>query len=276
MRLQMCWTCLLAIMIAQVAAGFSSDTLIIVSRGEMMDTVTLADTLVMSFHIENKEAAPLYGFFLSDQVPSAFTLLESDVRISGTGVGDYVYERGYSDAIYQGNTPHRWAFETPPDFRQTNPIPQQSFADIEYRIVFSEAGEHVFRNFSWAGMLVRGSDTACVFGYDDDSLKVIVSEVGVDEDSLATQGLSLSLLPPCPNPFRESATISYQLPEQGEVSLSLYDGTGRLVARLFEGVQPEGHHSVHWENDADLPSGVYFVHLEAAECVTTGKIVLVK
>jgi hypothetical protein len=134
----------------------------------------------------------------------------------------------------------------------------------------------VFRNFGWAGMLVRGADTVCVFGYDDDSLDVVISEVGVDQDSLPSEELHFSLFAPYPNPVRESAIISYELPTQSQVSLSLHDTTGRLVARLFEGEQPEGHHSMHWEEDGSLASGVYFLRLEAAQCVTTGKIVLAK
>lgn len=174
MRLRMSCICFLSLVVAQSTSGFTNDTLIVVSRFYTADTIASGDTLGINFRIENNESYNLSGFFLSDQIPSEFTILYSKVQISGTDLDDYSYEVGYSGEIYDGNTPHRWIFETPPVFGEVNPVPPGEVAEIEYLLGCPEAGTYVFRNFSWAGAVVRESDTLWVFGYDDDSLQIVV------------------------------------------------------------------------------------------------------
>lgn len=78
--------------------------------------------------------------------------------------------------------------------------------------------------------------------------------------SVAVAGLQLSQN--VPNPFHGAATISYSLPNPGEVSLALFDVRGRLVRTLVDGVEAAGRHDVTLRGEA-LPSGVYFYRLES-------------
>jgi hypothetical protein len=78
-----------------------------------------------------------------------------------------------------------------------------------------------------------------------------------------------------PNPFHHSTLISYSLPTTTEVTLSIYDITGRLVETLVNEVQQPGVHQVCW-NRRTNPSGVYFYRLKAGELVETRKIVVVE
>ncbi len=64
-----------------------------------------------------------------------------------------------------------------------------------------------------------------------------------------------------PNPFRGTSTIRFRLAEAGQVSLALFDVSGRRVRTLLEGVQGEGEHEVQLDATG-LPSGVYFYRLE--------------
>ncbi len=68
-----------------------------------------------------------------------------------------------------------------------------------------------------------------------------------------------------PNPFNPSTTISFDLPEAGQVSLIIYDIMGRTVMTLFQGNQVAGYHSVNW-NAKDvqghaLEAGIYLYEL---------------
>ena len=65
-----------------------------------------------------------------------------------------------------------------------------------------------------------------------------------------------------PNPFNPSTEIRFALPEASNVSLVVYDMTGRVVAELLDGSLETGIHSVTW-NASTLPSGVYVYRFQA-------------
>lgn len=95
-----------------------------------------------------------------------------------------------------------------------------------------------------------------------------------DEDSPALPN-TLRLLPNYPNPFNPSTVIRYELPESGKVSVSVFDITGKQVARLLDGEQKAGHHKIAFSAN-NLGSGVYFVKLATAKEQTFRKIMLVR
>jgi hypothetical protein len=58
---------------------------------------------------------------------------------------------------------------------------------------------------------------------------------------------SFALRPAYPNPFNPSTRLSFALPVERYVMLSVFDLLGREVATLVNGVQPAGVHTVAWE-----------------------------
>jgi Secretion system C-terminal sorting domain len=78
-----------------------------------------------------------------------------------------------------------------------------------------------------------------------------------------------------PNPFNPNAIISYQLPFDGRVNLSIYDMNGYRVRTLINGFQNAGSYNMNF-NASDLPSGVYIYRLSAGNKVLTKKMVLMK
>jgi hypothetical protein len=82
----------------------------------------------------------------------------------------------------------------------------------------------------------------------------------------------------CPNPFSEATLIRFDLPEQGEINLSIHDVQGRLVRELVCEVRSAGSHSVAWNGrdftGAEVVGGIYFVHLQSGGKVSTGKVVV--
>jgi len=89
-----------------------------------------------------------------------------------------------------------------------------------------------------------------------------------DDNDFVTHGLNVGVPPSSPskvtfsvtpNPAR-TALVSFALPKQSDVDLSVYDLAGRKVASLFNGVLPAGSHSREW-NGAGAGAGVYFVRL---------------
>lgn len=63
-----------------------------------------------------------------------------------------------------------------------------------------------------------------------------------------------------PNPFNPVTKISYDLQNNSNVKLSVFDITGKEIAVLVNQRQNSGNYSVNW-NAIDFPSGVYFYRL---------------
>ncbi len=79
-----------------------------------------------------------------------------------------------------------------------------------------------------------------------------------------------------PNPFNPSTKIQFDLKRAGNVSLKVFDITGREAAVLVDGAELNaGVHVIEFDG-ASLPSGVYFYRLDAQGQQMTRKMVLLK
>ena len=78
-----------------------------------------------------------------------------------------------------------------------------------------------------------------------------------------------------PNPFNSKTRIEFELPQGGQVTVTVYDIQGRKVEELFNDVASQGRHVVHWSAD-NLASGIYFYRLEANNFVSTKKMLLIQ
>ena len=77
-----------------------------------------------------------------------------------------------------------------------------------------------------------------------------------------------------PNPFSRSTTLAYTLAERSDVSLKVYDVTGRLVATLANGSQDAGTHRVLFDAGM-LASGTYLCRLQVGDEIRTHRILVV-
>ena len=63
-----------------------------------------------------------------------------------------------------------------------------------------------------------------------------------------------------PNPFNDYTNIRYTLSEDCEVTLSVYDMTGKMVDNLLSENQPKGQYSIPWHVNNQNP-GIYFCRI---------------
>jgi len=96
--------------------------------------------------------------------------------------------------------------------------------------------------------------------------------VGVDE---TMQAHDFILNQNYPNPFNPVTHILFSLPEPAQVTLNIYDITGRLVKQLINQNTPAGYHTVSWDASG-YSSGIYFARIQAGDVVKTQKMVLIK
>jgi hypothetical protein len=79
-----------------------------------------------------------------------------------------------------------------------------------------------------------------------------------------------------PNPFNPSTLIKYQLPENSDVSLKIYNSAGKEVAQLVNGNVSAGVHEVSFDA-SHLSSGVYYYTITAGNSfVQTKKMMILK
>ncbi len=84
-----------------------------------------------------------------------------------------------------------------------------------------------------------------------------------------------------PNPFNPSTEIKFDLPEDGHITLAVYDMLGRKVADLVNSNYAAGYHSATW-NANEIASGVYFARFAATDIngalklSKIGKLILTK
>ncbi len=85
---------------------------------------------------------------------------------------------------------------------------------------------------------------------------------------------------PFPNPFNPKTTITFDLPQEMEVKLNVFDINGRLVQTLNRSKLRAGNYSFDWEGTDQfgmkVTSGVYFIRIDAGSFKDIKKTLLVK
>lgn len=106
--------------------------------------------------------------------------------------------------------------------------------------------------------------------------------VGIDDlADPATQPNDFALAQNFPNPFNPTTSIAFQLPQQAEVSLVIYNTLGERVRVLTSQSYAAGTHQLTWDgkndNGSEIGSGIYFYRLTAnQQFVDMKKMVLLK
>ena len=78
-----------------------------------------------------------------------------------------------------------------------------------------------------------------------------------------------------PNPFNPITTLSYEIPSEMHVDLSVYDLAGRQVDELISKIHGQGQYEVTWNADK-FATGVYMVKLTTGNIVQVQKVILIK
>lgn len=94
-------------------------------------------------------------------------------------------------------------------------------------------------------------------------------------DSETEEPTQVQLFQNYPNPFNPTTSINYSVPEQTNVSLTVYNNIGQLVVELVNEVQSEGSYTVQFNAD-NLSSGTYFYVLRTNNSELIKQMTLIK
>jgi len=163
-------------------------------------------------------------------------------------------------------------------------------ADVRFVVLRSAAASGAFeelaspqiaRNGLSFSIADRGVEPGTTYRYRVNVADETGSRTLFETDAISIPAMRLTLNQNHPNPFNPSTTISYYLPEASVVTLEVYDSTGRLISRLYDGVkQDKGTHEAGWRGlDAQgrsVSSGVYFYRLQSGKETISKKMVLLR
>ena len=149
------------------------------------------------------------------------------------------------------------------------------------------------RKFNLAAMGVQwdgGGDAGSVYIFDTENVEGLNIPLSVEprgDLALTTFGdiKRTALLQNFPNPFNPETWIPYTLADDADVSVRIYDVTGKLVRNLDVGHQQAGRYisrdtAAYWDGTDQLgesvSSGVYFYTLKADGFSDTRRMVILK
>ena len=110
---------------------------------------------------------------------------------------------------------------------------------------------------------------------------MIYSYTGLEKDLISSWKIehsseeSIFLMQNEPNPFNEMTTVSFFLPQSGEVELSFFDITGTLVHSTVA-IFDRGHHSMTVQKSDLKQSGVFYYQLSFGSQVKRKKMILIQ
>ena len=104
---------------------------------------------------------------------------------------------------------------------------------------------------------------------------VIVTLITSIDENLVSTPTAFRLFQNYPNPFNPNTTIRYEIPDQGIVTLKLYDVLGREVSTLVNQNKSPGNYEIKF-NGTSFSSGVYLYVLQVGRFVDIKKMLLMK
>ncbi len=211
---------------------------------------------------------------------TAYQTLEVEFyfRAQSMETGENFWVQYYNGSAWQtvANYVAGTSFNNATFYVTTVTIPRSTYtfptnARIRFMCDASDNNDDVYIDqITWRGLTTSSAEPLRIvaLGEADDRGDDDAARLGLDADGL-------SLAQNRPNPFHGRTTISFSLPEEASVHLSVYDVTGRRVMTLVDGTQPAGVHSVEMDSRI-LNPGVYFYRLVAAGESVQRKMVILE
>jgi hypothetical protein len=103
----------------------------------------------------------------------------------------------------------------------------------------------------------------------------IITVTDIEEVFAGMHGMEVTAYP---NPFTEQVNISFKLNVTADVSVNIFDESGRLINTLYDGALSSGNQSFVWSGSSStgnkVINGVYFYNVVVNGSSRAGKIML--
>ena len=83
-----------------------------------------------------------------------------------------------------------------------------------------------------------------------------------------------------PNPFNPVTNIDFSILESGDISLKVYDISGKEIMELAQGFYTPGHYTIKWDAidsyGNEVSSGIYIYQLITQDIILSNRMVLMR
>ncbi|NIR51515.1 T9SS type A sorting domain-containing protein [candidate division KSB1 bacterium] len=207
---------------------------------------------------------------------SVFTSTEIDGNVVSTSRGrlrDDYYADAYGDMVLPDRTVEAWRFRNDNTIvTETSPNGTRVRSRDRSFVFVAKSGEMVTVttkiDTNIVGGMINGTVTqALIEGATD-----VVNENNVPEKLVLSQNY--------PNPFNPTTEITYSLPKNSRVELTIYNQLGQEIIKLVDTFKPAGIYQVNWDgrdsNGNDVASGIYIYSMVAEDIIKTRKMILIR
>ncbi|UCF62677.1 MAG: T9SS type A sorting domain-containing protein [bacterium] len=123
-----------------------------------------------------------------------------------------------------------------------------------------------------AGLVYRESVVNCRY---EEEVTQLTRSVTPDTETMSVIPSKFALFQNYPNPFNPHTRITFDIPRESKVTLSIYNTLGEQITTLISERKPAGRYSYIW-NARSTASGIYICHLEAEGFHESKKMILLR
>jgi photosystem II stability/assembly factor-like uncharacterized protein len=128
--------------------------------------------------------------------------------------------------------------------------------------------------------LFGSEEQAYFFTYNGQVLRFKDQVVGVEESDSPEMANKFELHQNYPNPFNPTTNITFDLAQSNHVVLTIYDITGREIAKLVDADLNSGRHTFNWngknKNGNPVSAGIYLYQVRTDNAIKTRRMTLIK
>ncbi len=166
--------------------------------------------------------------------------------------GEYKYFAGTSRGLFSTNTELEsltWQQESI-DGIGRSVVPMMDYRAMDGKLVVATHGNGVYETFV------------------EDAQRI---NLELDQPTFA-------IGPAYPNPFQQQVRVSFSLPSQGEVFVTIFDTMGRHIKNLYNGLLYEGENAVSWDGTdtrgVAVDDGMYIVRINYEGQIQGQRVIL--
>ena len=277
------FTIVLSIVILSFGLSFGQSLSLDAAIG-LKDATTIATGSTVNFNIRVTNDADAHtgianGFRVYSPDGATWTTTEADTILTGFGaMFDLVFSINYFDTDGAGSdtigfggaslfgTGLTASYDDVPYQITIGPLPEVA-ANHDKTICLDSSFYLPTGAWKWAGPIIYPSwdGPHCYTIWDEGT------DVSPVNGNLPT---SFALAQNYPNPFNPTTSISFDLPVNSDVTLSIFNITGQKVTEVIDRYEA-GSHVFEWDG-SNAASGIYFYKLTAGDFTETKKMMLLK